>query len=308
MITDGKLTSNEFMVYLGLLMLLRKNESTYYANVKFLAYLLTKKYPSDGNLDRNILHGIKGLLSNKMVSQDNCSLTDQNNSINPEEWILDLSKVKNNNEKKDKEYYTPIDECDIHKILLSNNTYYTRSITLLRFYAYVSSTIFKTGKHKGVGFTSLEEMSNVIGYSTKTISSYLKTLVDLEILYIYKSKDFIRFDTGEFVEISHTYGRYQDKNRIVQAGMVHEQEYGNKLKAKHQKIKKTSSNKNRGYAQKFNHLEKCIKETGEIPYTNKECKEIYSVMLKLNEQYTKDRPDRIKDLDVFSSFDFYECD
>ena len=300
-ITEKNISSNEFMSYIGLLMLLKKDEKIYYANVKQIAYLLTGKYPSSCNLDKNVLSGIKGLISREIIIKVSSNVDG--------EWILDLHKLINvavtkENIKEHKEYYTVLDRKDICKILLLNEAYYIRSITLLRFYAYVLSTIYKNGNNKGVGFTSLEVMSNDTGHSTKTVSSYLKSLVELELLYIYKSKDFIKFDTGEFIEISHTYGRFQDKDKIIQIGVDHEKEYGEKIKNKHKKIKKTSSDKNRSYAQKFKHLEKCIKDTGEIPYKTEECKKIYQVMKRLNEQYKNIKEQ--KDLSIFDNFNFYE--
>lgn len=307
LILDEKMKANEFMVYLGLLMLLKKNETLYYVNVKLLAYLLTKKYPSNGNLDKNILSGIEGLASSKMISYVNI-VDDSNKKIEQngkDEWLLDLTKLIELNQKKENDFYTAIDEKYIYKILLYNEKYYTRSITLLKFHAYVLSTMFKTGANKGVGFTSLKSMADDTGYSTKTISSYLDLLVELQIVYIYKSKDFIKFETGEFAEISHTYGRYSDMELVNQIGIKHEQDYGNKLKGKHKKIKKPN-NKVRSYVQKYAYFKKSILETGVIPYKDGELEEIYRFMKKLNKQQKhKKNP---YSLDVFSNFDFYQED
>jgi len=309
LIYDDKIKSNEFMVYLGLLMLLRKNESLYYVNVKQIGYLLTKKYPTKGNLDRNVLSGIKGLISAKIISDENQAQDKK------EEWILNLSNLMQSSQNKDKEeiklsrdFYTFVDDKEIHKILNLNNKYFTKSINLLRFYLYVLSTIFKSGKHKGVGFTSLSNMVEDTGIGSKTISSYLAILMENELLYIYKSKDFIKFDTGEFIEISHTYGRFKDKDLIVEIGKTHENEYSSKLNSKHKKVKKPTNNI-RSYAQKYAYIKKSIEETGVIPYNDEDkIKDVYKFMKKLNKKQEGIKGKKTYPLDIFSSFDFYEDD
>lgn len=35
-------------------------------------------------------------------------------------------------------------------------------------------------------------------------------------------------------------------------------------------------------------------------------REIYFAMVEFNERYEKEKPDRLKDLSVFSEYDFYE--
>lgn len=310
-IKDKSIKSNEFMVYLGLVMLLRKNETLYYTNIKLIAYLLTRKYPSEGNLDRNILSGIRGLISKGVLSDINYD-NNKAKQDTKEEWILNLNNLMQDNQKKDKEdvkacreFYTFVEETEVYEILNLSDKYYTRSINLLRFYIYVLSTIFKSGKHKGVGFTSLTNMIEDTGLSSKTISSYLTLLVDNKLLYIYKSKDFIKFDTGEFIEISHTYGRFKDKNLVVEIGKTHENEYGSKLNSKHKKVKKPT-NKVRSYTQKYAYLKKTIETTGVIPYEDTALKELYKFMKKLNEKQKDIK--KPYPLDIFNNFDFYEDD
>ena len=207
---------------------------------------------------------------------------------------------------KSKEFYTPIDENDIYKIL-NLSDYYTRSISLLHFYSYVLSTIFKSGKNKGVGFTSLKNMSEYTGLSARTISSYLDTLVEKEFLYIYKSTDFIKFDTGEFIEISHTYGKFKDKEIVIASGKQHEAEYSNRIKNKHKKVKKPNKSV-RSYIQQYAYIKKSIMETGVIPYDDEKMEEVYNFIKKLNEKQQGIKDKKTYSLDVFSNYYFYEED
>jgi hypothetical protein len=124
------------------------------------------------------------------------------------------------------------------------------------------------------------------------------------LLYRYKSKDCIIFEDGGVKEISHTYGRYNDKDLVEKIGKQHEAEYGAKLTAKHIKIKKDKSDKTRGLSQMFRYIEKCVQEGQDIPYDKKKCKEIYDAMLVLNEKNETEHPERVKDLSIFSGYSF----
>lgn len=294
-------------------MLLKKDETKYYANTKQLAYLLTKTYPPKATLEKKIILGISQLVSDEVLSY--CNIKDSEgkliNQDKKEEWLLDLSNIVENNQnktkdeiQKSKEFYTPIDENDICRIL-NLSDYFTRSISLLHFYCYALSTIFKSGKNKGVGFTSLKNMSEHTGLSTKTISSYLDTLVEKEFLYIYKSNDFIKFDTGEFIEISHTYGKFKDKEIVIASGKQHEAEYSNRIKNKHKKVKKPNKSV-RSYTQQYAYIKKSIMETGEIPYDDDKMEEVYKYMKKLNKKQQGIKGKKTYSLDIFSNYIFYE--
>lgn len=176
---------------------------------------------------------------------------------------------------------------------------------MLRFYSYVLTTIFRTGEHKGVGFTSLGNMSLETGISTRTLSSYLDTLVENKILHVYKSSDFIKFNTGRFIEISHTYGKYKNKDYINYRGKQHDVEFCNRLNGRYKKVRKPK-NKTRSYVQKYIHVKKTIEETGEVPYENNEMKDIYEFIKELNKKQEGIKGKKPYSLDIFSSFDFYK--
>lgn len=280
-------------------MLLRRNVIDYYANADYIAYLLSGVYPANNKFTSAISNGIIGLANKVMIILSQSAKTN--------EWILDLQIMIDDNKKKDTtqdKLYTIVDEADIHKIILSNGEFFTKSISLVKFYVYVLSTIFKSGtEYKGVGFTSVDSMSSTTGYNTKTVSAYLKQLEELELIYIYRAKDRIKFDTGEIVEITHTYGRYKDKDLVNRIGKTHEEEYG--AKAKHKRINKSIGDKTRGLSQKYVHLDKCLDAGKKNPYKYKENREIYFAMVELNKKYDEEGRNRIKDLSMFKEFDFY---
>jgi hypothetical protein len=307
-INNHELSNNGYLAYLGVTMLLRQNEISYFSNTDYLAYLLSKKYPAEQNLKNNIHNGIIDLEKSNLISFENTNESRQEWIINADKLIKDAI-IDKENKTLSENLFTIIDKDGIRKILSSTNQYYTKSISLVRFYSYLLSTIHnKDDDYKGVGFTSISEIANNTMYNQKTVSQYIKQLVDLEVIYVFKSKDFIKFDDGDIIEISHTYGRYKDKELVEQKGKQHEIEYGERLKSSHKKINKSNADNIRKYSQMYKHIYDCLLDGKEIKYSDSEIKNTYLTMCKLNKKYEKERKDRVKDLSIFSNYDFYDED
>lgn len=304
-ILSTKLSQNGYLAYLGMLMVLRQNKTHYYVNTDYLAYLLSNQYPVNNNFKNHIRNVFYELSNLNLIS------IEKKNTSN-KEWIVDTEKFiehsKINKENKTKlNFYTSIDENDIYTILsITDSQYHKKYITLIRFYSYLLSTIHnKDDGYRGTGFTSISDMEITIGYNRKTISKYIQQLEELKLIFVFRSKDFIKYDNGDIVEISYTYGRFKDKDKVLHVGRTYENSYGEKTKAAHKKIRKQAGDKTRKYSQMYNHIKKCIDEGNDIKYTYSQIKKVYSVMVELNEKYKTDRPKRMKDLSVFSGYNFY---
>ena len=282
-------------------MILRQKKVIYFANDRYLSYVLTDKYPPDHRLLIHISTGIRGLDEKDIIQI--CQ------SDSKSEWIINIESMVNKDTdaaRQKKDYYTAMDESEVHTILMSNPKHYPKAISLLRFYVYVLSTLIKKEeKRKGVGFTSVKDMVGTIGCNEKTILSYLKQLEEMNLIYVYRPKAFIRYENGDISEISHTYGRFCDKDKIMQIGKEHEETYGTNSKSEFKRIRKENGDKTRSYSQKYNRLVDLTSKGSECPYSYDECKEIYAAMQELNQRY-KNRPEREKDLSVFNKFNFYE--
>lgn len=302
------LTTNEYLSYLGLSMLLRKNLIEHYVNSHYLAYLLSGLYHVDSKLTNAICNGVDGLAEKNLIT-----IVHKNNKN--DEWIINLAQLKKENwiskDNSNKKFYSAIDEMDIHKILNYNKNYYTKSISLVKFYSYLLSTLSKTNGTnwtKGVGFTSIGEMSDTICHSTKTVSQYLKQLEEMKLIFIYRSKDMIKYSSGEINMITHTYGKYTDKEVIIKAGREHDANYGHNTKKEMKRIKKDVGDKTRGYSQMYSTIRKRLDKGENIPYDYDLCKDIYFAMVEFNKRYEKEKPDRLKKLSIFSEYDFYNDD
>lgn len=293
---DLCVSSSAYLAYLGILLTRGKKENIFFARSDLLSYLLTRQYPPVKQIMSIISTGVTELKENKIIS---IIQSDKSN-----EWVIDITALNNNYTRDD--YYTAIDENDVYTILLSNEKHYGISVSLLRFYIYIVSTLQKKKDGRGgVGFTQLDTITAETGVTHKTARKYLKRLEELNLIYIYHPNDSIIFNTGEIREISSVYGKLEDKDKIIEVGKTYEETYGAAIKNKFKKISKKNGALTRGYSQKYNHLQICVNSGKDAPYSYNECKEIYLAMIDYNEKY-KDREERLKDLSVFMIFDFYK--
>lgn len=268
----------------------------YYVNPVMLSYLLTGSYPPTRAILHSLVKGIKELGTEQIITLS------QSERVN--EWIVDTSVM---DESGVNNYYTAIEETNVTTILLSNESHCGNVVSLLRFYIYLLSTVHKKGNKVGVGFTSLTHLSDATDLNVKTVNTYLTKLEELELIYVHRSKESIKFDSGEIREISPTYGEYKNKDKIIRIGKEYENAYSLSIKEQHKKILRANGNATRSASHKYNHLVKCINEGIELSENNEYYKEIYIAMVEYNKKY-EHRKERIKDLSIFSRFDFYKND
>jgi DNA-binding transcriptional regulator YhcF (GntR family) len=240
-------------------------------------------------LIESINKGLKELIDNNLITKLG------SDKVN--EYEIDITNLSK--ESKPKDYYTTIEEDNVNVILKHSNQHIGTTLSMLRFYVYLMSTVHKKGSlHEGVGFTQLSDMAEITSINEKTIRSYLQKLETMKLVYTYHATKSIVFNSGEIREISSAYGEYKNKYKIIQVGQEYESKYGSDFQTQFKKLSRKELNKTRGLSQKYNHIVMCQLEDKEIPYTYEECKLIYDAMVEYNEKY-KFRPERIKDLSVF---------
>lgn len=298
-ILDESYTSNEYLALLSILLLLRKDEKKYYCNLDTLSYLLTKDLPTENNFNKNLFDGFNGLVEKEIISIIKV--------LGKNGWIINTNGLTHEFEQNSSDFYTAFDENDISKILLAAKTYYTKAISMVRFYCYLLTTVTKTGDKEGVGFTSYNDMSYYASIHKNTIMRYIKDLEELQLIYVYRPDDYIIFENGDIAEIGNTYGRYEDKDKIYKVGSKYAASYGYKFTTRYKKLDKAVANKTRGLSQKHIHMIRCRDQGVSHEYTIDECKKIYVAMAELNERYIKEGRDcKMKDLTVFQGYDFYK--
>lgn len=280
--------------YLGLRQVLRKDVDNYFISLGLLSYHLIGKQIAPQLLTTSILSGLKGLIKNRYVLSNE---SDKDRRTN--DWILNLSnfqidKVKN---KENKDFYSYVESDYISNIL---NSDMKDKIPIVKFYCYLMTTISKTGNKVGVGFTSYIDMAEATGISRQTISKYMDKLEEKKIIYIYRSTDAIMLQPNVFREIPNTYGDISNKDKIISVGKAHEENFGENSK----RIKSSKQSSTRSASAKYNIILNDLQTTGEIRYKPNELKEIYETLVDYNRRY-KNEGKELKDLSIFSNFDFY---
>jgi hypothetical protein len=289
---NTSINNNGYVAYLALLCLMKKNIKQYYINANLLSYTLDGNFPVLRPMYDSLNDGIINLVDNKIINV----VPEIDKTKRRCECVADVSYIY---EKEG--FFTNVDIADIRWIL-SKVDQFASAISIIRFYIYILSTLHKKKDDElmGVGFTSIEAMSEKIGLNEKTIYSYLNKLESYELLYLHKPTCSVIKNEGGISEIPSTYGRFKDKKKVTEAGVIYESKY-------QKKISRSNKNNLRSLAQKYNVIYNCALNGNKVPYEDNEIKEIYLGVKELNEKYEiNSRNDRIKDLSIFKYYDFYE--
>lgn len=249
--------------------------------------ILTRRY-----VRSKIQNGIYSLINNKYIGQIDVNTED----VYPS-WVCDLHKLYIDTSRGDVDsYYSLVDTEHISKIVQCGYKEYAK---LLHFYCYLTTTFQNSGYSMGVGFTSYVNLSDTIGYTEKTVSKYMKKLVEMGIIYIYSpNKALFDKETKALREISAAYGFLENKDKVIQCGKEYESRYGEDIKIPSPKRSST-----RSASMKYNRIMQDIQNINKYSYD--EIKEIYTTLLSYYEE-NKDNPNvKVKDLSIFSNYDFY---
>ena len=258
-----------------------------YINLNLVAFVLTNKK----SFTRNFLVSLK----NGINELTNLGIVILNGLISQDEYIIDLSpiyfKTSKVSEGEEQIYYSMITLDEIQKCINGRTTF---KFKLLRYFTYLIGTF-----RGDVGFQSIEDMADDLQYDIDTIMKSNETLEKLKLIYIHKADDYIvcsdESHDKAIWSINNTYGRYGDKNKIVEAGKQFAIDYGFKHKIDQKQIAKKMSNKTKSYVMKYNQFCK-----GHI-YDDVILKEIYMALIEYNKKYDYKK----KDLSMFKDYDFY---
>lgn len=126
----------------------------------------------------------------------------------------------NNNCKNKIKFYLSISYDDITTIFSNNTIRY--KFELLRFYIQLLGSI-NNGiqvilsntecKKSVIGNMTIKALSSIANISIYKVSSYIKILEDMKLIYVIHSKKYYIKD-NKVIKISNIYGRYQDKEYI----------------------------------------------------------------------------------------------
>ena len=273
-------------MYTALRVLYNTDIPIQYINLNLIAFVLTNKK----SFTRNFLVSLK----NGINELTNLGIVNLNGLISQDEYIIDLSpiyfKTTKASEGEEQTYYSMITLDEIQKCINGRSTF---KFKLLRYFAYLVGSF-----RNGIGFDSIENIANQFQCDVDTIMTNNKVLEKIQLIYVYRSDDYLVDSDGGISTITNTYGRYIDKSKVVSSALEYEKLYGFKHKTDQKQISKKMSNQTKSYVMKYNQFCK-----GHV-YDKETLKEIYNAMIEYNKKYDYKK----KDLNMFKGYDFYSSD
>lgn len=257
-----------------------------------------------------IKNGLSNLIENELISVVFSIGTDM--VLDVSNLMFQTKKSKNNENSGD--YFIKIYLSEIRSILTINKN--ISKFSLLKYFIVLIGTInnsdnilFPFAKNKVGSFTIryLAEKSDISENTINRPGGYNSILEDMKLIYIHRSHDYLKFsDTGEIRTFSNVYGRYDDKDIILEYAKKLGVTYGESHKKSY--TFKNNSNKLRSISARYNAF---IKGKS---YTQAELQQLYEDCIFYNEdtkkyaEYHKMKygimPDdgsmKIKDLSVFT--------
>lgn len=309
LITGNTLTQDGVLAYIALRTLIDESIPLYNRtssmdciSVNRLAYSLIGEMDYEKALTDSLQRGIYELAGGEWISIRKDLSTNKSY-----EYVLDLEKIWLDTEK---DKFTVVFPADVYKIMTCNEKMDKR-IRMLKYYVALVST-FDWSLDSKIGHMSQEYIAEQADTSIRTCQRYNDILVDMQMIYVYKSNDKVR-DDYKLKQIKNCYSRYEDKGICEQYASNYENMYGVEHKIVQTKKNKEQADNNRRLAQIYNRIcdghaddydEATIKKVRNyIVNKNKTLYEKYDDAVAKG--YTgEDYLDQIKDEDIFEQFDF----
>lgn len=271
-------TGEEIAVFLILNYLQNDKNENLFISVESIGYFLTGRF-IDSQTDKNLIRSIKKGFESLKKEEDIIILKQNRNNyiINSKSCRVDTKKYN----------FIIIHLWEIQKIFSSLGAY---GFNVLRFFVNIIGTINKNSKSWHM---TQDNMVINWGFSKNTVNEYLNKLEELELLYTFRSR--ARRTDKPYHRVGNVYGRYKDKNLIIQEGM----EYLSTVP--HYKTKRYSINRT-SIKLRYNHFLNNSPKYDDI----KEVEKLYKDCIKYNESFKTNPNDEIDylDLSIFEEYGF----
>lgn len=181
---------------------LQSNKQEYVTvSVNGIAYNLTKRFlnksvKKDRVIIKNIKEGIQSLLDKKIIT-----ILAQNG----DDYIFLNDGLTVDTEK---EKFVVVELWELQTIFAKAN----KPFEVFDFFLDLVGTINSTTKEWHM---PQDDMASLWGHGKRTVNDYLKQLSDMQLIYVYKHKK--RRADGTYHKINNSYGRYTDKDSIIEA-------------------------------------------------------------------------------------------
>lgn len=318
LITGNTLTQDGVLAYIALrnlidesIPLYNRTSSIDCISVNRLAYSLIGEMDYEKALTDALYRGIAELASGEWISIRKDLSTNKSY-----EFVLDIKKLWLDTEK---DKFTVVYTDDIHKIMTCNEKM-DKKIRMLKYYVALIST-FDWSLDSKIGHMSQEYIAEQADNSTRTCQRYNDILVDMQIIYVYKSNDKIPMN-DKLNQIKNCYSRYDDRNVCERYATGYEEMYGVQHKIVRTKKNKEQADNNRRLAQIYNRICEGYGDSYDEATIKKVHKYIVNKNNSLQEQideknhqkyltdsdksWVEKLESQIRDEDIFEQFDFLQ--
>lgn len=195
------------------------------------------------------------------------------------------------------EYFTVISFDEMRMIMTlpcKNNKF-----ALLRFFINVVGTFDRgygiyedmDAKTNFVGYMTQEYIGKLSGINVGVVEDYFQILEDVYLLYVYRHTG-VRCVNGQFQSLANHYGRYKDKEDIIQFALAYEKSIGVKSAKQN-----SNANHKRAIMAKYKYI---LSDPNKYlqKYSEQELIAIYQYISKRNQQQKDIEKSDIKDLTV----------
>lgn len=318
LITGNTLTQDGVLAYIALRILVDESIPLYNrtssidcVSVNRLAYSLIGEMDYEKALTDAFVRGIAELAGGEWISIRKDLSTNKSY-----EYVLDLEKIWLDT---DNDKFTVVYPNDVYKIMTCNEKM-DKKIRMLKYYVALIST-FDWALDAKIGHMSQEYIAEQADNSTRTCQRYNDILVEMKMIYVYKSNDKVR-DGDKLKQIKNCYSRYEDKGICEQYASTYENMYGVEHKVVRTQKNKEKADNNRRLAQIYNRIwdghgdsydESTIKKVyNYISNKNKllldeiESKNRQEYMTYSDQEWVEKLESQIRDTSIFEQFDFLQ--
>lgn len=195
-------TGEEIAVFLILNYLQNDKNDNLFISIDAIGYFLTGRF-IDSQIDKNLIKGIKRGFEG-LKREEDVSILEQNKN----NYIINSKSCRVDTKKNT---FIIVQLWEIQKIFSSLGAY---GFNVLRFFVNIIGTI--NGNSKSWHMTQ-DDMVLSWGFSKNTVNEYLYKLEELKLLYTFRSK--ARKADETFHRVGNVYGRYNDKDLVIQEGI-----------------------------------------------------------------------------------------
>lgn len=315
LVTGSTLTMDGVVAYVALrtimdesIPLYNKSTSTDCVSVNRLAYSLIGDMDYEKALTDALVRGIAELAGGKWISICKDFSTKANY-----EYVLDFTNLYLDTEK---DKFVIVSPNEVYKIMTCKEKMDKR-IRMLKYYIALISTLDWSLDSK-IGHMSEQFIAGQADNSVRTCQRYNDILVEMKMIYIYKSNDKVRVNDKN-KQIKNCYSRYEDMGACEMYASNYEEMYGTQHKIVRTQKNKSQADHNRRLGAIYNQI--C---SGNTDYDEATIKEVYKYIVNKNkalqkeidekhaqsymsysdEAYVEKLESQMREVSIFEQFDF----